>query len=90
MRTRYSRSSATGIEAECQVPLTVNYKGKPAGQFVADMVVEQRVTIELKAAARLMPEHEAQILNCLTASRFRVGLLVNFTRPKAQVKRFVV
>lgn len=79
-----------GIRAQAQVPLRVHYKGQEVGQYFADLVVEERVLIELKAITRVTPEHEAQILNYLKATGLKIGLLVNFTRPKAQVKRFVL
>jgi GxxExxY protein len=78
-----------GIRAESQIPLRVCYKGQEVGQFIADLVVEGRVLIELKATAALTREHDAQILNYLKATGLKVGLLVNFTNPKAQIKRFV-
>lgn len=79
-----------GIRAKAQVPLRVHYKGQEVGQYTADLVVEDKILIELKAVSRIVPEHEAQILNYLKATGLKIGLLVNFTNPKAQVKRFVL
>jgi len=53
-------------------------------------VVEGKVIIELKAVEQLQKIHEAQILNYLKATGYTVGLLINFTHPKAEIKRFVV
>ena len=54
------------------------------------MVVEDSVIIEIKAIESLQKVHEAQILNYLKATGYKVGLLVNFTYPKAVIKRFVL
>ncbi|EAR23493.1 GxxExxY protein [Nitrococcus mobilis] len=78
------------IAAESQVPVSVYYKGMVVGQYSADLLVEDRVLLELKAVKQILPEHEAQILNYLKATGVRVGLLVNFSHPKAVIKRFVL
>jgi GxxExxY protein len=57
---------------------------------VADILVEDRVVVDLKALESLTKAHEAQLLNYLKASGRRVGPLVNFTLPKAEIRRFVV
>jgi len=79
-----------GLKAEAQVPIHVNYKGELVGEYFADLVVEDTVIIELKALDSLQKIHEAQLLNYLRATKYTVGLLVNFTHPKAQIKRFVI
>lgn len=82
--------SLQGLEARNQVPLAIHYKGGLVGEYVADILVEDRVLLELKAQADLSVAHEAQLINYLRASGRRVGLLVNFTAPKAVIKRFLV
>ncbi len=79
-----------GLKAESQVPLTVSYKGEVVGEYYADIVVEGQVILELKAVEQLQKIHEAQLLNYLKATGFKVGLLVNFKHPKADVKRLVL
>jgi GxxExxY protein len=71
------------------VPINVSYKGKIVGEYFADIVVEGKVNLELKAQEKITGAHEAQILNYLKASGIKVGLLVNFYHPKATIKRFV-
>ncbi len=78
-----------GLKVESQVPIPVFYKKKMVGEYFADIIVENRVIIELKAAKQLDKSHEAQILNYLKATELSIGLLVNFTHPKAVIKRFV-
>jgi GxxExxY protein len=79
-----------GLKSENQVPIKVTYKGTEVGEYYADIVVENQVILEIKAAEALQKAHEAQLLNYLKATGYKIGLLVNFTYPKAQVKRFIV
>jgi GxxExxY protein len=79
-----------GLKAENQVPIKVNYKGFEVGEYFADIVVENQVILELKANASLQKMHEAQLLNYLKATGYKIGLLVNFTHPKAEIKRFIL
>jgi GxxExxY protein len=77
-----------GLKAKSQVPIKVKYKGSEVGDYYADIIVEEQVIIEAKAIESLQKVHEAQLLNYLKATGCKVGLLVNFTFPKAQIKRF--
>ena len=79
-----------GLKAKSQVPIIVNYKGKIAGEYIADLLVEDKVIVELKAVEKLSKLHEAQLLNYLKATGLKVGLLVNFQNKKADIKRFVL
>ena len=79
-----------GLKAESQVPIKVKYKGIEVGEYVADIVVENQVILEIKAIDSLQKIHEAQILNYLKATGIKIGLLVNFKHPKAEIKRFVM
>ena len=78
-----------GLRVETQVPIKVFYKDNPVGDYVADMLVEGKVIVELKAIERLEKLHQAQLLNYLRATGIRVGLLVNIKHPKAEIKRMV-
>ncbi|MEW6501597.1 MAG: GxxExxY protein [Thermodesulfobacteriota bacterium] len=80
---------AQGFAVQSQVPLAVTYKGETVGDYFADLIVNDRVVIELKAQDKVQKAHGAQILNYLKATGKKVGLLVNFAYPKATVKRFV-
>ena len=79
---------ANGLKAHRQIPVTVNYRGWPAGRFRTDIVVEDKIVLELKARSQIHPIHEAQLLNFLRASAFEVGHLLNFG-PEPRFKRFV-
>ena len=78
-----------GYKAEAQVPIKVQYKNIVVGEYFADLIVEDRVIIELKTAESLDRVHEAQLLNYLKATGIKVGLLVNFKHQKADIKRLV-
>jgi GxxExxY protein len=77
-----------GLAAENQVPLQVRFRQQTVGEFFADLVVEKKVVLELKAVKSLAPEHMAQVLNNLKATGMGVGLLVNFGSPKLEYRRF--
>jgi len=79
-----------GLNVGNQVPLKVIYKEEIVGEYFADLLVEDRVIVEIKAVRHLLEEHQAQLLNYLKATGIQVGLLVNFTRNKAEIKRMVL
>jgi len=67
-----------GLAVQQQMPIRVYYEELPVGDYFADLVVEGKIILELKAAEALRPEHEAQLLNYLKATEMEVGLLLNF------------
>ena len=69
-----------------QAPIRVFYEGKVVGEYFADLMIEDKLVIEIKATSALIAEHEAQLLNYLKATKLEVGLLLNFG-PKPEVKR---
>ena len=75
-----------GLTCAKQVPVTVHYQGTPVGDYYADIIVENKIIIELKAAETLVAEHELQLTNYLKATKLEVGLLLNFGKAP-QVKR---
>ncbi len=77
------------IEAESEVPLKVYYQNILIGNFYADLIVENKVLLELKAVKEIIPAHTAQLLHYLKATRIRVGLIINFGSQKLQIKRMV-
>lgn len=78
-----------GMKCECQKELNVYYKGEIVGTYRADMVVENRIILELKAVSSLRPEHEWQLVNYLKATNLQVGLLLNFG-ISAEIKRKIL
>ena len=77
-----------GLSSQSQVSLQVNFRGRSVGEFIADMVVEGRVLLELKATKSLTPEHIAQVLNYLKITGFPIGMLINFGNAKLEYRRF--
>jgi GxxExxY protein len=78
----------SGLKVERQVSFQVVFHGHIVGNYRADLVVESRIIVEIKAGRSLIPQHAAQLLNYLRASRLQVGLLLNFGE-KAEFKRVV-
>ena len=78
-----------GLKVAAQVSVPVTYDGQSAGDFTADLVVEDAVIVELKSVQRLIRAHEVQLVNYLVATGIPVGLLINFGETKVEVKRKV-
>lgn len=77
-----------GVSAVAQHPINVYFRGVCVGEFFADMLVDEKVIVELKAVKAIAPEHQAQLINYLNATGIEVGLLINFGNPKLEYKRF--
>ena len=72
-----------------QHSIHVNYKNAIVGEYAADILVNHQVILELKAVSALMPEHQAQCMNYLKATKLSVCLLINFGKPKVEIKRII-
>lgn len=79
-----------GLSVESEVPLSVVYKGQVVGEYRADLVVDNMVLLELKSQTMLHSTADAQLVNYLKATGIKIGLLINFTHPKATIKRLVL
>lgn len=77
-----------GVHVQQQVPINVQYEGQTVGEYFADILVEGKVIIELKAAERISEAHNAQLINYLKATGIEVGLILNFG-PKPTFERKV-
>ena len=77
-----------GLSVIAQHPIKVIFRGQSVGDFYADILVEDKVIVELKAVKAVTPEHQAQIINYLNATGIEVGLLINFGNPRLEYKRF--
>ncbi len=78
-----------GLRVTAQAAFPVAYKGKPLGTYVADLVVEDRLLVEVKCVEQFSNEHLAQCINYLKASGLHLALLINFRRPKVEWRRIV-
>lgn len=79
-----------GLKVEPQKKIEVIYKEILAGDYIADVVIDSKVIIELKAVEAIIKIHEAQLLNYLKASKYHVGLILNFGKTKLEYKRLVM
>ncbi len=77
------------IAFERQKELVVRYKDRVVGTFTADILVADKLLVELKAVNRVIAEHEAQVMNSLRGTGLSVGLLLNFGTPRLEVRRIV-
>jgi len=77
-----------GFAVEMEKPLVVRYRGQLVGEYYADIVVDGKVIVEIKATESHNPAYEAQLINYLKATDIKVGLLVNFNK-RVDVKRMV-
>jgi len=84
----YLELSEIGLNGKQQSPINVFYRGKIVGQYFADLIVEDRVILELKASESLSSAHEAQLLNYLKATKIEVGLLLNFGQKPDYKRKF--
>lgn len=74
------------INCEKQKPIKVKYKNEIVGEYYADIIVDNNIILELKAAESLCEEHELQLINYLKATKIEIGLLLNFGK-KPEFKR---
>ncbi|GBD98084.1 hypothetical protein BMS3Abin07_00092 [bacterium BMS3Abin07] len=80
----------SGLKVIQQYPVKVLYKGKMVGDYIADIVVEDRIILELKSVENLNKIHEVQLVNYLKAVNMEVGVLLNFGKEKLEFKRKVL
>ncbi|MEO8606016.1 MAG: GxxExxY protein [bacterium] len=78
-----------GFVAETQKRFAVRYDGIVVGEYRADLVVDRRIIVEVKAAKAIDPAHQAQVLNYLKATGLKVGLILNFGTPFVGIKRLM-
>ena len=77
------------IKIEQQKPIKVFYDNIVVGDYIADLMVNNTVIVELKAAKRIDDRHLAQTLNYLKATKLKLGLIINFGTPKVEIKRVI-
>lgn len=78
-----------GLQVQQQHEITVHYDGAAVGEYTADLLVEGVLLIELKAVKDLDDIHLAQCMNYLKATNLRLCLLMNFAKPRVEVRRLV-
>lgn len=78
-----------GLQTEFQKPIIVKYDDEIVGEFKADILVNDAVVIELKSVSQITKSHEVQLVNYLVATGKKVGLILNFSEQKVEVRRKV-
>jgi GxxExxY protein len=79
-----------GIVAKQQVSTPIYFEGQLIGDYYADIIVEDKIILELKAVECITDVHRAQALNYLKATKLKLAIIVNFSRPKLQMERVVL
>ena len=79
-----------GIEAKQQFPIKVSFHGRIVGDYVADILVENHIILELKAQDKIIDIHKAQTLNYLRATGLRLAIVLNFGKDRLEHERLVL
>lgn len=77
------------LQAVLQAPIEVFYRSQPVGEFRCDVLVDEKIIVELKSVSQLITAHEVQLVNYLVATGLDVGLLINFGPTRVDTKRKV-
>jgi GxxExxY protein len=86
-----NRLRKQGVSVQQQYPLSVHDEDSTElGHYFADLIVENRLLVELKACKSLCPEYTAQLLGYLRATGIEYGLLINFGAPKFEIRKYVL
>ena len=78
-----------GLDAESEKSITVYYDNEIVGEFIADIIIDDTIILELKSVRRIIRAHEVQLVNYLVATGKPVGLIINFGERKVEIKRKV-
>ena len=76
------------LDARANVPVKVLYNGFPVGEYTAHIIVESQIIIDVTMVDELERIHEIQLLNCLRATGYKIGFLINFANEQAEIRRF--
>lgn len=79
-----------GIPAKQQASADVYFRSKVVGQYFADILVDNKIILELKTVDAISDVHKAQVLNYLRATSLKLGLILNFAKPRLEYKRLVL
>ncbi|MBS3921107.1 MAG: GxxExxY protein [Deltaproteobacteria bacterium] len=82
--------TSRGIKVDMEKVFDLTYKGKKIGNHRLDLIIEDKIVVELKTVERFAPHHTAQLLSYLKASGYRLGILVNFSKAKVEYRRVVM
>ncbi len=77
------------INAEQQKELSVNFRGHEVGKYIADIVIENKIILELKVATAIKDVHKAQVANYLKTTGLKLGIIINFGKDRLEYERVV-
>lgn len=77
-------------EVKNQIPIKVHYKGNIIGNYIADVLVEDKVILELKSVEKIIDSHIAQTINYLKATGLKLAIIINFGKEKLEYERIVL
>ena len=78
-----------GLKAIQQEPIKVHFEGEIVGDYFADILIEDKIILEIKCIEKITNVHRAQVINYLKATGLRLGIIVNFAKPKLEYQRIV-
>jgi GxxExxY protein len=78
------------IEAQQQVPIDVLFNEEVVGQYYADILVDGKIILEIKAVDKIIGGHVAQVINYLKATKLKLGIILNFNKESLEYKRVVL
>ncbi len=77
------------IQSKKQAPISVCFEGEIVGDYYADILIENKIILELKAAEKIIDAHRAQVLNYLKATGLELSIILNFGKEKLEYERFI-
>lgn len=83
------RMKEIGINVETQKQIKVYYHGKEVGHYIADLIIEKKIILELKTVRKINENHAAQLMNYLKACKIQIGYILNFANQKLEYRRFI-
>ena len=87
----YNRLRRKGLRVEQQYSIPVyDEDGTEVGHYIADLLIENVIILELKASKDIDDIHIAQLMACMKASQFKHGVIMNFGKPKFQIRKFIL
>jgi GxxExxY protein len=85
-----NRLRKLNLKVEQQIPIpVVDEDGSVVGDYLADLIIDDKILLELKAVKSISDEHIAQVLAYLRATQINHGLLINFGAPRLQIRKFI-
>ncbi|MEK7309799.1 MAG: GxxExxY protein [Planctomycetota bacterium] len=80
----------SGVNAIQQAPISVYFEDEIVGEYFADILIEDKIILELKCVDEISDIHRAQVINYLRATNMRLGIIINFAKPKLEYERIVL